>query len=265
MSTAAIGDSGAWDWADAHNHLHDRRLAGATDFTPPCIINATCEEDWPDVLAAASALRHRAALGVHPWFSATARPGWQERLRRMLELHPSAAIGECGLDAKNPTSSLDDQSPVFNAHIRLARELNRPLTIHCVGAWARLLETLKRESPPARWLIHSFNGSAEIARQLVHLGAYLSISGRALHPSGAKILRVFQGITHSRILLETDAPNQRPPASVITHPLPNHLNHPANLAAIGTAIAPHLGLTPSEFAKLTRENLASFFPLTASR
>lgn len=259
MNTAAIGELGKLAWADAHNHLHDPRLAGYTDAAPHCIINATREDDWAVVLAtAASSTGRHAALGIHPWFAHTAKPGWQARLLNLLEKHPSAGIGECGLDGKHLSCPLDTQAIIFEAQIHLARELSRPLTIHCIRAWGRLMDTLKREKPPTRWLIHSFNGSAEIARQFADMGAYFSISGRALHPSGAKILHTFQQIPPSRILLETDAPNQPPPTHLITHPLPENLNHPSNLAAIGTAIAPHLGFTPNDFAHLTHQNFASF-------
>jgi TatD DNase family protein len=257
MSEQASDDGTTLVWADAHNHLHDPRLTGYIDAAPPCIINATREDDWPDVLAAASASGHHAALGIHPWFACTAT-GWDDRLRSQLEINPSVGIGECGLDAKCHSSPLDTQATVFERQIHLARELNRPLTIHCVGAWGRLLEILGHLPPPARWLMHSFHGSIETARQLASMGAYFSISGRVLQPSGEKILGTFRQIPPSRILLETDAPNQVPPTPCITHALPHGLNHPCNLAAIGTAIAPLLGFTPSDFARLTHKNLRQF-------
>jgi len=258
MSDEASVDGTTLVWADAHNHLNDPRLAGHIDAVPPCIINATREDDWPDVLTAACASGHHAALGIHPWFACTASPGWDDRLRNLLAKHPSAGIGECGLDAKCHSSTLDTQATVFEQQIRLARELDRPLTIHCVGSWGRLLEILDHQPPPARWLMHSFHGSIETARRLVNMGAYFSISGRALHPSGEKILGTFRQIPPSRILLETDAPNQTPPTPCISHPLPHGLNHPCNLAAIGTTIAPLLGFTSSDFARLTHKNLRQF-------
>lgn len=262
MAATATGNGEEWAWVDAHNHLHDTRLAGCTDTAPPCIVNATCEDDWQDVIAAASMPHRHAAIGIHPWFAHNAKRGWWKRLADLLERHPRAGIGESGLDAKCRACPLDIQIPVFEMQIRLARELDRPLTIHCVGAWGRLLETLKREPPPARWLCHSFNGSPEISRQLADMGAYFSISGRALHPSGEKILHTFRNIPPDRILIETDAPNQPPPAHIVTHPLPGQLNHPSNLAAIGTAIAPHLGFTPNDFARLTHQNLRKFSTTT---
>lgn len=258
MSTGAISAGDGTAWADAHNHLQDSRLAGHTDLAPPCISNSTCEGDWADALCAATPNGRHAALGIHPWFVETVENGWQNRLTEILKMHPAATIGECGLDSKCTTSKIESQIPVLEFQLRLARNLNRPITIHCVGAWAHLLDILKREPPPTKWLIHSFQGSPETARQLTGMGAFLSISGSALHPNGVKSLKAFRNIAPTQILLETDAPNQAPPADIVTHPLPGKLNHPSNLAAIGSAIAPHLGFTPADFANLTRRNFDRF-------
>lgn len=257
MNAAATGHSETTVWADAHNHLHDPEIAGRA--AGPCLVNATREGDWDAVLATAaqSADRH-AALGIHPWFAATAEAGWMDRLRNMLETNPRVGVGECGLDSKTRECPMEAQIPVFTRQIRLARESDRPLTIHCVGAWGRLIDALDREPPPSRWLLHSFNGSAEIARQLAGMGACFSISGRALHPAGAKTLRVFQEISPDRILLETDAPNATPPKPFVTCELPGGGNAPENLAAIGTEVATRLGADPQEFAARTHRNFLRF-------
>lgn len=264
MNAAATGDSETTVWADAHNHLHDPEIAGRPAGL--CLVNATREGDWGAVLAtAAQSTDRHPALGIHPWFAATAEAGWMDRLGNLLERNPRVGVGECGLDSKTRECPMDAQIPVFSRQVRLAREFDRPLTIHCVGAWGRLIDALDREPPPARWLLHSFNGSAEIAHQFAGMGAYFSISGRALHPGGEKILRVFQTIPPDRILLETDAPNQPPPAAFIAHELRDSLNAPENLAAIGTAVAGRLGFPTREFAALTHHNYQRFLGKTMRR
>ncbi len=248
-------------WADAHNHLQDPRLRGhlASGGGYPCIVNATHEEDWEDVLAiTAEEPVRRAALGIHPWYADEARTGWDERLGLALEANPSAGIGECGLDSKAGSVALEKQMPVFTRQLRLARELDRSVTIHLTGAWGALLDALDREPPPRRWLMHSFNGSPEIAERLAAMGACFSISGRAMHPSGEKIFRSFRAIPAERILVETDAPNQPPPALNVGRELPDGLNAPENLALIGEAVAGRLGFDPACFARITMRNFACF-------
>lgn len=260
-------------WIDAHNHLQDPRLGvhPAALIQPMraagvirCIANATCEADWPAVLDLAA--EHPdfviPALGIHPWRAHLATPGWDIRLRALLETHPHATIGECGLDRWVDSPSIDCQLPVFLAQLRLARELDRPLTIHCLKAWGALDAAFATEPPPSRYLLHSFAGSLETARRHLKSGAFFSFSGHFLHPRKAAVVDVFRALPIHRILLESDAPDMTPPADFITHPLLPPLNHPANLPAIGRALAAALGLPPAQLATRLRHNFSAF--LTAA-
>ena len=144
-------------WIDSHNHLHDPRLGAATPLIAAmrgvgishCIVNATREDDWSAVekLAASHPDFTLPAFGIHPWHAHTASSGWQQNLRHLLESHPHASIGECGLDQWIAHPAIDVQRPVFCAHLQLARELDRPLTIHCLKAWGRC-------STHSPWLPH---------------------------------------------------------------------------------------------------------------
>jgi len=256
-------------WSDAHNHLHDTRLGDPPPVIAAmreagiarCVVNATCEADWPQVEALA--VDHPdfvlPAFGIHPWKAHTATEGWENRLRELLERHPHASLGECGLDRWIDSPGLDTQMPVFDAQIRLARELDRPLTIHCLKAWQALFDAFDREAPPKRFLLHSFNGSIEVARRLLPLGAYFSFSGYFLHDRKTAVVETFRQLPPDRVLLETDAPDMLPTAGQIRHPLPNELNHPANLPAIAEAYAERIGSDLKELAERNEENFARFF------
>lgn len=256
-------------WVDSHNHLHDPRLGEAASLIAAmraagvgrCIVNATREADWADVetLAASEPDFVLPAFGIHPWHAHTAGSGWQEKLHRLLKQHPQASIGECGLDQWISHPAIEVQRPVFLDQLRLARELDRPLTIHCLKAWGALFEALAEAPPPSRFLMHSFGGSIETARRLIPSGAYFSFSGYFLSDRKSAVLDVFRQLPPDRILLETDAPDMLPPADFISHPLPEKRNHPANLAAIGRALAAALAIEPERFADLTTENSARCF------
>jgi TatD DNase family protein len=255
-------------WTDAHNHLQDPRLGEAAPVIAAmraagverCVVNATRESDWPTVEALA--LAHPGfvspAFGIHPWHAHTAADGWFGRLEVLLEKHPQASIGECGLDQWVASPPLEIQRPVFLAQLRLARGMNRPVTIHCLRAWGALFGVFSEEPPPPRFLMHSYGGSIETARRLLPLGARFSFSGHFLHERKAAAREVFRQLPRERILLETDAPDMRPPETIVTHPLPENLNHPANLPAIGRALAAALGMSPDELATLTRANAEGF-------
>ncbi len=256
------------EWIDAHNHLHDPRLgdsssiidamrsAGVTRY----VVNATCEDDWAEVemLALAHPGFVIPAFGIHPWRAHLAANGWQQRLAQLLEKYPQATIGECGLDQWVASPSIEIQTRVFLDQIRIAKQLERTLSIHCLKAWAPLFAAFKSEPPP-RFLMHSFAGSIETARRLIPLGGFFSCSGYFLHPRKSAVLEVFKQLPRELILLETDAPDMAPPENNLAHSLPAGLNHPANLSSIGSSIAKCLGMSAEEFAELTRENAGRLF------
>lgn len=256
-------------WTDAHNHLQDPRLGEAAPVIAAmraagverCVVNATREQDWEAVETLALAYPDFVfpAFGIHPWHAHTASDGWLDRLAGLLAKHSFASIGEVGLDGWVSSPNLEIQRRVFTDQVRLAREMKRPLTIHCLKAWGSLLDAFAEVPPPERFLMHSFNGSIETARRLLPLGAYFSFSGYFLHERKSAVLDVFRQLPPDRILLETDAPDMRPPDGFVTHPLPENHNHPANLPAIGTALAAALGMTPDNLASLTRENATRCF------
>ncbi|MFT3990230.1 MAG: TatD family hydrolase [Luteolibacter sp.] len=256
-------------WIDAHNHLQDARFTDAPAMIRDmksagisrCVANATSEADWHAVEKLA--LDHSdfilPAFGIHPWKAHLAKDGWEIRLRELLEKHPQASIGECGIDGWVSEPSLEIQNPVFLTQIRIARELQRPLTIHCLKAWQPLFDAFDQETPPENFLMHSFGGSPEIARRLIPLGAYFSFSGYFLHSKKAKVLEVFRQLPKDRILVETDAPDMLPPDAIISHPLPASHNHPANLPAIATAFAKALDLSKDALTHLTLKNFQHFY------
>jgi TatD DNase family protein len=258
-------------WTDAHNHLQNPRLGDPGPVIAAmksagvirCVVNATREDDWRAVedLATREPDFISPAFGIHPWQAHTATGGWQERLKALLEKHPQASIGECGLDQWISHPPIQVQRPVFLDQLRLASEMGRPLTIHCLKAWAVLFDAFEEVPPPARFLMHSFGGSIETARRLIPLGAWFSFSGHFLHPRKSAVLDVFRQLPPDRILLETDAPDMLPPGETITHPLPENRNHPANLSAIGQALAAALGMPPADLADLARANARRCFDL----
>lgn len=264
------------EWFDAHNHLQDARLGDARAVArvmrsagvSGAIVNATCQSDWNDIQALVAwsmgdedAPELLPAYGVHPWKAASVKDGWLDDLSDYLATHPQASLGEIGLDGWVNEPDLETQRPIFRAQLELACELHKPMTIHCLKAWGLLMEELKAAPPTAPFLMHSFGGSIELARELVELGACFSFSGYFLQPRKAKVLEVFKQLPKERILVETDAPDMAPPVDLVTHPIEDELNHPANLPAIGEALAGQLGMPPQELAFLTKDNTRAFFQL----
>ena len=94
---------------------------------------------------------------------------------------------------------------------------------------------------------------------MIPLGARFSFSGYFLKPEKSSTIDVFRELPLDRILLETDAPDMTPPAEFRTRPLTEKLNHPANLPAIGCALAMALQISSDHLADLTRANTLDCF------
>ncbi|MCF7733016.1 MAG: TatD family hydrolase, partial [Akkermansiaceae bacterium] len=162
-------------WTDCHNHVQllpvadwDVVLAAMSQAgVVRCVVNATREEEWRAVeeLAVAWPERVVPAFGIHPWYAADVAAGWEDRLRSLLERHPRAGVGECGLDGLAAVEQAA-QRRVFEAQLGIAGELGRVLTIHCVGGWNGLFEPHTKEPPPPRFLMHGYSGSVETALRL---------------------------------------------------------------------------------------------------
>ena len=258
---------------DAHNHLQDERFGNRqSELIAACeregvarmVVNGSCEEDWPSVLALAK--RHSIVLpsfGYHPWYVHDRTKDWLANLTRFLDQWPSA-VGEIGLDRWKPGLSYEGQEEVFVAQLRLASERDLPVSIHCLQTWGRM-HALLRESPrPQRgFLLHSYGGPQEMVAPLAKLGAYFSFPGYYLHERKSRHRETFKHVPPARLLVETDAPDQLLPDNLIRYPLADvegkALNHPANLEAVYEGLADALGETVGAVASRVEENFARLF------
>lgn len=251
---------------DAHCHLQDPRLGndleGVLDRAAAAGVDrlvccGTREADWGAVLALAEA--HPAVIpmiGLHPWQVGGAEAGWAERLGKLVEGR-RVGIGECGLDFALQDCDREGQEAAFRSQLRLARDLDRPVAMHCRKAWERLLAILREEGlPTAGGLVHSYSGSAETARELQGLGCYLSFAGAITRPGNGKAPKALAAVAADRLLVESDAPDQAP------HGLGSEVpgrNEPANLPFIAAHAAQLRGVQPAVLAHQTHANAMMLF------
>jgi TatD DNase family protein len=264
---------------DAHNHLHDARLAPhradilASLAQLPlsgAMVNGTRENDWDAVTAICR--EHawaRASYGLHPWYVGQRSEAWLATLRARLEQNSAAGVGEIGLDRWIEGYDLPDQTRVFVAQLYLATELNRATTIHCVRAWGALWDVIRDTPvPPRGFLLHAYSGPMEMIEGFVSRGAYFSFSPYFLHPRKQAQRGAFQVIPVERLLVETDAPDLRPPDDANPRPLQapdgTPLNHPANLDVAYAALAKLRSMSLQDLADRVAENFARFYSSEAS-
>jgi len=258
---------------DAHCHYQFAEVPYAAveqaraDGVGLAMINGSAPADWEDVAALGRRdPRNRMSFGLHPWDVPTAPEGWAETLRATLIAHPTAGVGEMGLDRWVKDHDPVAQESAFRVQLALAVELERALTIHCVKAIGPLMDILRATALPRRgFLLHSWNGPVELVPELVKLGAYFSFSAHHLVPRKADLRVQFAGaIPRERTLVETDAPALCPALEFRLRELAPDAegaeqNHPSNLVRNNEELARTMGVTPEESASLTCANFARLF------
>lgn len=115
------------------------------------------------------------SVGIHPWW--TIDKDETERMLLNIPLllsHPQVvALGECGLDALRG-ASIEEQARIFIAQIGWAEKFNKPVTLHIVRCFDRLLRLKKQLNPTTQWTVHGFRGKPALAEQLLRAGLNLS-------------------------------------------------------------------------------------------
>jgi TatD DNase family protein len=139
------------------------------------------------------------------------------------------AIGETGLDYDRGLSALEDQLRNLRRHFALARELGKPVIIHCrskpnervahddltrelIAAGAGTPDwSIAEGRPPA--LLHSFSGPVDYAETCLSLGLAISFSGLAFRKGEEATAVVARLVPPDRVLVETDCPYLSPPGA----------------------------------------------------
>ncbi|KAM0938745.1 putative TatD family, metal-dependent hydrolase [Dioscorea sansibarensis] len=289
---------------DVHCHLQDPRIhsiashlirnalhSGVLRFA----VNGVSENDWRIVKEMAE--QHPCVVpnfGLHPWYVAERTPNWYFSLREFFASTPSAAVGEIGLDKGSHGKTIDfgEQVEVFQRQLELAKELKRPVSVHCVRAFGDLLEILKRLGPfPEGLIMHSYLGSAEMVPELAKLGCYFSFSGHLSSTSLQKAKKMIRSVPLDRILLESDAPDALPKfksnsvslvqenSSALQELLGQsrnqgsessgvqnqELNHPANIHSVLNYVSSLLEIPENELAEVSYRNAELLFSFPGSK
>ena len=142
------------------------------------------------------------SIGIHPWYIAENRIDSDlQIIESKLQDQNCKAIGECGLD-KRIEISMALQQMVFEKQLALAEKYQKPVIIHCVGAFQEVIAIKKKMNISVPLIIHGFSKNIEMANQLVKNGFYLSF-GKSLFQIN-DMDSVFNSVPNDRIFLETD-------------------------------------------------------------
>ncbi len=197
-----------------------------------------------------------AAVGIHPEDIASEDDieSVMGSLREQL-MHPKVkALGEIGLDYYWDNVPRETQKAWFRRQLELAREVKKPVVIHDREAHGDVMDIL-REYPDVTGELHSFSGSAEMARQLVNRGWYISFSGVITFKNASRLAEIVPTIPLDRIMIETDCPYLAPV------PYRGKLNHSGLLEYTAARAAELFNISCEEFCRHAFENSRRFFAI----
>ena len=197
------------------------------------------------------------AVGFHPHEARRFREEDLDRLRGWISSGEAKAIGEIGLDYYYDLSPREVQRAVCEEQMALAWELGAPVVYHVRDAHADMLEIMKRRKKQLTpGIIHCFSGSAEIAREYLKLGYFISFAGPVTFKKAPKLREAALAVPRDRLLIETDSPYMAP------EPVRGRRNEPGNVRFVAEKLAEIRGESPEEVAEYTFRNAERIYGLT---
>ena len=194
-----------------------------------------------------------ASVGVHPNTEMQA-PIDEAVFLEMAANEQVVAIGETGLDYFRSEGDLEWQRERFRLHVKLGRELNKPLIIHTRDAKLDTIQILKEEgADKVGGVMHCFVEDWETAQAAMDLGFYISFSGIVTFKNAKDLQEVVRQVPLESMLVETDSPYLAPV------PFRGKTNQPAFVRHVAEFIAELKQTEFAEVARITTENYYKLF------
>ena len=247
------------EWFDSHCHVNEERfdddrdavLAGMREHgvTRFAVIGSDMESSRHAISFAGSHPEAVAAGGIHPHEAKGFRTEDLDEIARWYRNKEISAVGEIGLDYYYDNSPREVQREVCIRQMEMASEIGAPVVYHIRDAHADMLEIMKKmKNKLTGGIIHCFSGSAEIAKEYLKLGFYISFAGPLTFKKAPKLREAALIIPENRLLIETDSPYMAP------EPVRGTRNDPANVRYVGMKLAEIRGEAPEKVAAYTMEN-----------
>ena len=149
------------------------------------------------------------AIGLHPldvdqWNSDTAK-----KIKELAESDSRVvAIGETGLDFYKADNH-QRQIEALKEQLKIAKELDIPVIIHCRDAAAKLRDVLAdfwSKEGSVKGVMHCWGGNESETRWFLDLGFYISYSGIVTFKNAKQVKEAAKIVPSDRLLIETDCP-----------------------------------------------------------
>ncbi|MFH1719602.1 MAG: TatD family hydrolase [Planctomycetota bacterium] len=201
-----------------------------------------------------------AAVGIHPHDAKDVTGRTIAELKELARGEKVVALGETGLDFHYDFSPRPDQRRAFTAQLKIAREMNLPVIIHCREAFDETMDILDQfirlEGRLKGVVFHCFGGSADQARIVLDYGFYISVTGVVTFKNAESLRRAVGIVPTDRLMLETDCPYMSP------EPMRKQkINEPALMVHTAGCFAELKQMPLPDFAEAVTATSKSFFDL----
>ncbi|RGD73537.1 TatD family hydrolase [Anaerofustis stercorihominis] len=197
-----------------------------------------------------------ASVGLHPHDSKDYNKILEnEFIKLVKENEKVVAYGEIGLDYYYDNSPRDTQKEVFIRQLKVASELNKPVIIHSRDAAGDTYDILKAHLNGNTGIIHSCSASAEMVREYVKLGMYISFSGSVTFKNANNVREAAKAAPLDKLLIETDCPYLTPV------PFRGKRNKPPYVEYTARMLAEVKGISYEEIIEITDKNAREIFKI----
>ncbi len=148
------------------------------------------------------------ALGLHPWELGNLNSSQIDYALKFIEDRASytTAIGEIGLDYNKRVTKRagkDLQKEVLKRLLSLAKQYNKPITIHSRYAWKDCFDLVSATGIKSA-IFHWFTGFSSVLRDILNSGYFISCTPAAEYHEEHR--RAIKETSLEQLLLETDCP-----------------------------------------------------------
>lgn len=196
-------------------------------------------------------------IGWHPTEAGSYTDAVEANLINLIQKHKIAIMGEMGLDYHWMEDPKEVQQEVFRRQIRVAKELNIPITVHNRDSTEDVYRILKEEHiEDVGGIMHSFNLDPEWMQRFLDLNMHISFSGVLTFKKALEVKESARLVPLDKVLIETDAPYLSP------QPYRGKRNEPSYVRYVAEELATLRDMSFEEIAKITTDNANRLFGIT---
>lgn len=249
---------------DTHTHINciddfsiDEILKNASDNGVEKLIVPSAYASDIDIVAELASKYENVygLLGVHPSEVKDWTDDLIDKIKECAKSPKIVGIGEIGLDYYWDKSFNDLQKEVFIKQIKLANELNFPISVHDREAHKDSFDILTEFNKNSIVIMHCFSGSVEFMHECVKQGWYIAIGGVVTFKNAIKMKEVAKAVPLDKLLIETDAPYLTPA------PYRGKTNQPAYVKYVAEEIANLRNTSFEEIDEQTTKNAKLVFKI----